>query len=70
MAHTMQTLTDDFIIFTDTHDLPQEEVYIESGVNQGYPSKLMGEITAQNLDKTDPRCRHFSWWVEPLNPKP
>jgi len=65
MAHTKQTLTDDFIIFADTHDLPQEEVLIASGGNQGYTSNLIGEITAQNLDATDPRCRHFSWWVEP-----
>ncbi len=70
MAHTKQTLTDDFIIFADTFDLPQEEVLIASGGNQGYPSNLIGGITAQNLDATDPRCRPFSWWVEPLNPKP
>ncbi len=60
---TDSILTNQWIMHADTHDLPQEEVLRESGGTQGYPPKLIGDTTVENLMEIDNRCRHFSWLV-------
>lgn len=41
--------TADWIAWADTHDLPVEDIKVASGGPQGWPSGMLGEVSAKNL---------------------
>ncbi len=41
--------TEDWLAWADTHKLPDEDIKIASGGPQGWPSGMLGEVTAKNL---------------------
>ncbi len=41
--------TADWIAWADTHALPEEDIKVASGGTQGWPSGMLGEVSARNL---------------------